>query len=181
VTASESGRDTIRKALQGDNDAFYLLMQEHKAKLYRIALTYLKNEHDALEAVQETTYRAYIGLGKLREPAYFGTWLVRLLLNVCLDELRARRRQADLFATAGDASDAADEINRLVERVGLEAAIRRIDPKYRAILHLKYFEDLTVADIARTLAKPEGTVKTWLHKALSGLRSALAKEGERDA
>jgi RNA polymerase sigma-70 factor (ECF subfamily) len=181
LTESKAGRDPILEAMQGSDDAFYELMQQHKAKLYRIALTYLKNEHDALEAVQETTYRAYAKLHKLRDPAYFGTWLVRLLLNYCIDELRSHRRQADWFAEAGDSSAAADEINRLVERIGLEAAIRRIDPKYRTIIHLKYFEDLTVADIARTLAKPEGTIKTWLHKALRGLRANLTKEGETDA
>lgn len=172
-------RDSVHAAMKGNDEAFYELMQLHKEKLYRIALSYMKNEHDALEAVQETTCRAYSKLGKLKEPDYFGTWLVRIMLNYCIDELKAHNRRAALFTETKVESTAADEFNAKVERLGLEAAIRQMNPKYQAVIHLKYFEDLTITEIARTMEKPEGTVKTWLHKALTRLRLTMEKEGER--
>lgn len=174
-----ASREAVKAAIKGNDDAFYELMQEHKEKLYRIALSYLKNEHDALEAVQETTCRAYTKLHKLKEPDYFGTWLVRIMLNYCIDELKSRNRQTALFAETEMKTTAADEFNAKVERIGLEAAIRQMDPKYQAVIHLKYFEDLTITEIAKTMEKPEGTVKTWLHKALTGLRVTMEKDGER--
>lgn len=74
----------------GDDEAFYALIILHKDKMYRIAYTYMKNETEALEAVQEATCRAYVQLRKLREPSYFGSWLIRILMNYCVDELKRR-------------------------------------------------------------------------------------------
>jgi RNA polymerase sigma-70 factor (ECF subfamily) len=173
-----STKERIRAAIRGHDDAFYQLMQEHKEKLYRIALSYMKNENDALEAVQETTYRAYLKLHKLKEPDYFGTWLVRILLNYCIDELKSRNRTTTWFIHQQPDVAVSDEFNLKIERMGLDAAIRQMEPKYQQVVHLKYFKDLTISEIAHTLEKPEGTVKTWLHKALSGLRTHLDKDGE---
>ena len=60
-------------AKQGDDEAFYMLIDENKAQLYKIAYSYMKNEVDVLEAIQETTYKAYMKIRKLREPKYFST------------------------------------------------------------------------------------------------------------
>ena len=65
-------------------------MEMHQSRLYRIAYAYLHNEDDALEVIQESTYRAYRNLKKLKQPNYFETWLIRILLNCCADE---RKRQ----------------------------------------------------------------------------------------
>ncbi|WP_275887781.1 sigma-70 family RNA polymerase sigma factor [Bacillus sp. P14.5] len=81
----------VKKASKGDGEAFYQLMKIYKMQLYRIALSYFRNDQDALEAIQETTFRAYKGIGKLKKPSYFSTWLVRILLNYCNDELRKKK------------------------------------------------------------------------------------------
>ncbi|SFE84956.1 RNA polymerase sigma-70 factor, ECF subfamily [Paenibacillus catalpae] len=170
----------VTAAKRGDDAAFYSLISQHKEKMYRIAYSYLKNETDALEAVQEVTCRAYMQIRKLKEPDYFGSWLIRILMNYCADEVKRKIRRNDGQQAAAAALEplAASVESALLERVMLESAVEQLDANYQKVIQLKYYHDLTITEIARTLQKPEGTIKTWLHKALGGLRQRLAKEGE---
>ena len=77
-----------------DHEEFAARTQAIRARLYRTAYLYLGCEADALEAVDEAVYQALRGLKKLRQPAFFETWLMRILLNQCHRELRRRRRLA---------------------------------------------------------------------------------------
>ncbi|MGM0844479.1 MAG: sigma-70 family RNA polymerase sigma factor [Bacillota bacterium] len=165
----------VKKARRGNDEAFYQLITSHKMQLYRIALTYFRNDHDALEAIQETTFRAYKGIGKLKQPSYFSTWLVRILLNYCNDELK--KKQKVLYNDEILHSAAASE-----ERSGLEMeeAIQKLDEKYREVIILKYLEGLKIAEIADLLKHPQGTIKTWLHKGLLSLRKQFKEDEEGD-
>ncbi|WP_019122142.1 sigma-70 family RNA polymerase sigma factor [Brevibacillus massiliensis] len=167
--------ESLVRAAKHDDTAFYQLMQEHKQQLYRLAFAYLKNEQDALDAVQETTYRAYKQLPRLREPQYFHTWLIRILLNYCHDQTKAKKRWK-LIETFREEHSHPDDMQH--ERVHLELAIEQLGPKYKQVIILKYFEDMTIAEIARVIGRPEGTVKTRLHQALSQLRKLLEKDGD---
>jgi len=161
----------VLAAKQGDDEAFYMLIDENKALLYKIAFSYLKNDVDVLEAIQETTYKAYIKIQKLREPKYFKTWLIRILINHCLDEIKLRKRT--VFSKVETISETDD-----YKKIGLEIAVENLQPKYRNVIILKYFHDLTIKDIAEILEKPESTIKTWLSKALLDLRKYFQKDGE---
>lgn len=169
-------------AKRGDDAAFYSLITQHKEKMYRIAYTYLKNEADALDAVQEATCRAYMQVRKLKEPGYFGTWLIRIVMNYCADEVKRRaRRYGGYEAEAAilRSQDGSGETeSALLERMLLESEVDRLEDHYRRVIQLKYYHDLTITEIARTLQKPEGTIKTWLHKALAGLRQRIGKGSE---
>jgi RNA polymerase sigma-70 factor (TIGR02954 family) len=170
-------------AKRGDDVAFYSLITQNKEKMYRIAYTYLKNETDALEAVQEATCRAYMQIRKLKEPSYFGSWLIRILMNYCTDEVkrRTRRNGGQHMAAATAEPQAESGESALLDKVRLELAVEQLDANYQKVIQLKYYHDLTITEIARTLEKPEGTIKTWLHKALGGLRQRLEKDGEPHA
>lgn len=164
----------VRAAQRGDDEAFFVLASSEKERLYRIAYAYLGNEADALDAVQETICRAYGKLGKLKEPRYFHTWLIRILIHCCIDERKRRRKTRTLvreweLPTAQDASPD--------ERLALRGAVDRLEPRFRHVIILKYYQDMTLPEIARLLEKPEGTVKTWLHKALKQLRTIVDREG----
>lgn len=168
-------------AKNGDDAAFYSLVTQQEEKMYRIAYTYLRNEADALEAVQEVTYRAYMRIRRLREPSYFVSWLIRILMNYCADEVKKRNRRNGRNhhqATASDQHLMGGE-SILIQRLLLESAVNELDANYQKVIQLKYYHDMTITEIARTLKKPEGTIKTWLHKALGGLRQRLDKEGEQ--
>lgn len=170
----------VQAAKAGDDEAFYQLIVENKEKLYRIAYSYLKNEEDALEAIQEVTCRAYTKIGKLKEVQFFNTWIVRIMMNYCVDELKKKKRfvkqKIDLENT--DLFKSEDQMD--FNKWGIEPALHQMDPKIRSTIELKYFHDFTITEIARTIERPEGTVKTWLNKGLKALRSYIEKEGDHD-
>lgn len=165
----------VKRAQKGDDQAFFALMQEMKQQLYRIAFSFFKNEEAALEAIQEVTYRAYSKLGQLRQPEYFRTWLIRIMVNYCISE--QKRIQRYVPQTIQDEAGVETDIDT---RIGIEAVIARLEPRYQKIIILKYFEDMTISQIAHILQSPDGTVKTWLHKALQCLRAELGKGGDEN-
>jgi len=140
--------ELIVKARQGDDDAFYTSISEHKTQLYRIAYSYLPNEHEALEAIQETTFRAYQNIKQVKNPTYFKTWLIRILINYCIDTQKKNRRNQP----PAHQIDQASGITTINEtKIEIDEALTRLDHKYRQIILLKYFEDLTIGDIALIL------------------------------
>lgn len=172
-----SDEEWVEAAKRGDDDAFYRLMEMHRERLYRMAYVYLREEQEALDAVQETAYRAYKRLGGLKESRYFGTWLIRILLNYCHDQAKRGRR----FVSIERVRPATAHVNPYDEdKIDIAAAVGLLKPKHKQIILLKYFEDLTITETAKVMGRSEGTVKTWLHQALVELRRLLGKERERD-
>ena len=140
-----------------------------REKLYRAALLTLGSESTAIDAVDEAVYKGYLGYRKLREPQYLETWLVRILINVCRDELRRRKRELaveELPETAGEAFDA----------LPLKEAIRRLPAQLRDVIVLRYFTGLTLEETASALELPRGTVSTRQRKALALLKLDLTVE-----
>ena len=145
--------------------------EEMKGRLYRTALLYLGGEAAALDAVDEAVYRAFLSHRKLRRPEHFNTWITRILINVCNDELRRRKREppmAELPETAAEQFDA----------LPLRDAVERLPRELRAVVVLRYFSGYTLAETAEALGLPPGTVSTRQRKALSLLRLELGDEKE---
>ena len=140
-----------------------------KPRLYRTALLYLGGEAPAVDAVDEAVYRGLLHYKKLRQPEFFDTWLTRILLNACNTELRRRRRE---LAVAELPETAAEEFDTLP----LREAIRRLPGELRAVVVLRYFQGLTLAETARVLGLPPGTVSTRQRRALALLRLELTEE-----
>jgi RNA polymerase sigma-70 factor (TIGR02954 family) len=162
----------VKKAIKGDDDAFLQLVQTYKVDLYKTALSFLRNEEDGLEAIQEVTYRAYKGIRKLKEASYFKTWLIRIMINYCNDQLKKQRRvfnNEEMLNSIG--------VSENHSEMELKDAMLGLDDRSREILTLKYFHDLKIRDIAETMDCPEGTIKTWLNKALKALREKLEEKG----
>lgn len=169
--------DTIRKiklAQRGDDDAFYELLSERKSQLYKTAYAYVKNKEEAMDIVSETVYKAYISIKKLKEPSLFNTWLTRILINTSLDSINKNSRLVSFEENIKDHTliIAADDENI----IDIKVAVDRLQGKYKTVVILKYFQDLTLVEIAKTLQCPLGTVKTMLHKALGELRLDLKEE-----
>ncbi|KAA9004024.1 sigma-70 family RNA polymerase sigma factor [Paenibacillus spiritus] len=161
-----------------EEEEFFRQVGEHRRTLYGIAYSYLRSESDALEMLQEATCRAWIKRGSLREAERMGPWLIRIVINCCNDELKRRKRSR----SAGYRSPAENGVAEMSSdaRLDMERALEGISPKYRQVLVLKYYRDMTVAEIAAVLEKPEGTVKTWLNKGLAGMRRRLGNRRDQD-
>ena len=149
--------------------AFAARAEGRKACLYRTALLYLGSEALALDAVDEAVYKGFRACGTLREEQYCDTWLTRILINACNAELRRRKRElavAELPETAAEAFDA----------LPLREAVARLPRELRAVVVLRYFQGLTLAETAQALDIPPGTVSTRQRKALSLLKLHLTEE-----
>ena len=142
-----------------------------KKRLYRIAFLYLGSESMAVDAVDEAIYKGLISLKKLQKEECMETWITRILLNVCKDELRRRKRQLDwetLPETAVEEFDA----------LPLKQALLRLPEELKSVVILRYFAGLTQEETAESLDLPRGTVSTRQRKALELLRLELSEEVE---
>ena len=163
--------EKIIKAKKGDDNAFYELISERKEMLYKTAFTYVKNKEDALDILNETVYRAFISIKRLKEPEFFNTWLTRILINCALDTLRKDKKVLQLDEQTGIANLSSTLAQEDV--FDLNIAVDSLKEKYKTIVILKYFQDMTLAEIAEVLQCPLGTVKTTLYKALKELKINL--------
>ena len=150
-------------------DKFITEFGRNKEALYRIAYLYLKNEASALEAVDEAVFLAYKNLKKLRHPEYFKTWITRILINVCKKELR-RIKKHDAYPESTELS------YEDYDALPLKEAIAKLPEELKIIIHLRYLNEYTLAETAKLLKLPQGTVATRQRKALALLRLELEVE-----
>ncbi|BAH06985.1 sigma-70 family RNA polymerase sigma factor [Clostridium kluyveri] len=156
----------VKNAKSGDENAFCELMKINKEILYKAAYLYTKNKHDSLEILDETVYKAYVSIKKLKEGKYFNTWIMRILINECINYLNKKKRVSLLGINIANICKGSREDKNLEDRLDLYKAIDKLDGKLKVVIILRYFEDLTVSQIADILECPIGTVKTHIHKAI---------------
>lgn len=150
---------------------------------YRRAAVLLANRVEAEDAVHDAAERAWRQFGSLRDPAQFEAWFGRILVNVCRDRLRRRRRVA-LVEVRADASDVVDPsssaaLGRIDDRSRVLDAMSGLSADERIAIVLRYEADLTVPAIATLTGAPEGTIKARLHHGLGKLRYRLGAEEVR--
>lgn len=165
----------VKKAIKGNDKAFIILMNQCKEQIYRTAFAYVKEEEMALDIVQEVVCRAYKSIENLKEPKFFNTWIMRIAINISTDFYNKKIKvvcmeQDELISKMEVKHDDNDE------RLFLMESLDNLEEKYKKIIILKYFDDLTFKDIAEILSMPESTVKTNLYKGLSILRNDMKKE-----
>ena len=154
-------------------EEFAARVEAVKARLYRTAYLYLGSEADALEAVDETVYRALRKLKQL-QTEFFETWITRILINTCQDELRRRKR----FHPGGDTALPDTAGPDAYEHLPLREAIRRLPEELRSVVILRFFSGYTQAETAAALNIPQGTAATRQKRALALLKLELGEEGQ---
>jgi len=152
-----------------NNEEFAKRVESIRIRLYKTALTYLGSESLAVDAVDEAVYKALCGKWKLRHPEFFDTWITRILINECHNELRRQKR---LYPLEELPETAAEEFDSLP----LKEALRRLPKDLKDVIILRFFAGYTVAETARTLNIPAGTAATRQRKALQLLRLELEEE-----
>ena len=140
-------------------------------RLYRVARTMLPQESDCEDAVQEALLRAWDRRETLRQEAYFDTWLIRILINQC--KTFYRRRPPEPAELTEDIPQVTSEETPLLE------ALMGLPRKQRVTLELHYIEGYSVAETARILRLPEGTVKWRLKRGRELLKQSLNREEAR--
>ncbi|HWI51434.1 MAG TPA: sigma-70 family RNA polymerase sigma factor [Symbiobacteriaceae bacterium] len=160
-------------------EAFTALFSQLSPRLYRTALGILGNPHDAADALQEAGLKAYRYFDKLHQAEAGAAWLTRILINACYDTGRRRSRTTPIGLDVEP--EAAPELPPETDWE-LVQALQALPEEQRTTVVLRFFQDLTVPQIALIMSVPDGTVKSRLHAALSRMRGLLTenrKEGVR--
>ncbi len=155
--------------------AFARLVDGGLDRAYRLAAVILQDRVEAEDATHDAALLAWHRWGELRDHARFEAWFGRILINVCKDRLRSRRRRRRL---EGDGATGAPRVEPDVAEIAerrdrIARGLERLDPDERIVIALRYGADLTVPAIAPLIGCAEGTVKSRLHRALRRLRDAL--------
>jgi RNA polymerase sigma factor (sigma-70 family) len=167
-------RDLVERARRGDHDAFAALASAAISRLDSAAWLILRDPDQAKDAVQNTLVRAWRDLPTLRDPDRFDQWLHRLLVRACIDEARRlRRHRVDTDLALIDIHTITGMESVVADRDQLERGFLRLNPEMRAVIVLHHYLDLSLPDVAATLAIPLGTAKSRLHRAIDLMRAAL--------
>jgi len=156
---------SFRKTLS--KEAYMIFVRDYKSTLYRLALGYLKEEADALEAVDEAVYLGLLKLHQLKEQEKLKPWLTSILINECRGILR---RQKKLLVTEV-LPEVVDDTKAV--SMTLREALGKLPEDLQEVIILRYFGDYTVKDTAQELNLPQGTVATRTKKALALLKEEL--------
>ncbi len=161
---------------------FSRLVDRHLDSAYRLASVVLGDPTEAEDAAHDASLLAWRRFGTLRERDHFEQWFCRIVVNVCRDRLRRRRRHPVQELPAFDAIElhAPDETGRLATRDAIDSAFVRLEPDHQVVVALRFYRDLTVDEMARRLGIPAGTVKSRLHHALRRLRREMESQGWRE-
>lgn len=173
-------RDWIEAAIGGDQYAFGKLVEEYQTAVFNLTYRMLGEPQEAEDAAQEAFLRAYANLSRYDPQRSFKTWLLSIASNHCIDRLRKRR----LTWIAIEEEGMAPHPNLVSKEVGPEEAftdgersaemqemLAKIPPDYRSVVVLRYWYDMSYAEIAETLETTESAIKSRLFRA----RQALAK------
>ncbi|MGB9867640.1 MAG: RNA polymerase sigma factor [Bacillota bacterium] len=181
----------VELAKRGHVPAFEQLVKTCEGKVYSIAYRMLGNTEDAKEAAQEAFLRAYVSLKGFEGECSFSTWVCRIVTNLCIDELRRRRRQAPVADSLDAPIQTDDEAlprqvvdrspgpQELVEqseiREALQQALLTLSPEHRAVIVLRDVNGMSYEEIAQALELNLGTVKSRLARARQELSRKLAQ------
>lgn len=178
-------RELVRASAAGDQDAFAQLVERYRRLVLHVAFRSMGDMSLAEDVSQEAFIKVYRGLPKYRHERPFVHWLRRVVGNAVMDELRRRRPVVSLDGMeqppAGDEEDPQEVTDQHAVQQAVRAAIAALPPRYRDIISLQVFQELTYEEIARTLNLPLGTVMWRLNMAKRLLRRQLRDTAEAES
>lgn len=161
----------VRRARNGDHDAFEVLVRAATPRLYAVAIRILRDLHQAEDAVQDTLVDAWRDLRALRDPDLFESWATTILVRNCYREAK-RTREARRLVPA-TAEEGSNPIGVVDDRERVERAFRQLTPDHRIVIVLRHYLDWEPVEIAAALGLPPGTVRSRLHYAIASMRAEL--------
>ena len=172
--------ELVRRARDGDRDAYDVLVTQAVDAMYRVARLVLRDYDRAADAVQEALVRCWRDLPQLRDPERFDAWLNRILLRAITEEARKRRRDRVVLTVVPVVSQP-DSSGSLADRDEIARVFGRLSVEHRTIVVLLHYLGMTADEAASTIGIPVGTAKSRLHYATEALRAALDADARSSA
>ena len=186
-------KDLIEKAQKMDVQAFEQLVEKYQKKVFNIAFSMLNNMDDASDISQEVFIKAFKSIKHYKQNSSFSTWLYRITVNTCLDELRKRKNKSNVFSIDQVIHLESGEVTRqleddrptpdsMVENNELRALVRdsisQLSDELKEVIILRDINGLSYDDIADMLDCPLGTVKSRINRARNALKEILKRKIE---
>jgi RNA polymerase sigma-70 factor (ECF subfamily) len=178
--------ELVKRAKKNDPKAFERLLQKYRKSVYYMLLKMVNNTDDAEDLTQEAFAKAFNSLAKFDSKYAFSTWLFRIATNNCIDFIRKKRIQTVSIDTSYE-NDEGDSMSfdirdpnlnpnevmlKQQRKEYLQKAVERLPAKYKRLVDLRYFQELSYEEVADELDLPLGTVKAQLFRA----RELLSQE-----
>jgi RNA polymerase sigma-70 factor (ECF subfamily) len=177
----------VRKAQNGDMGAYEELVARHRDRIYARALSMMRNEEEAIDLSQEAWVKGWQRLKQFQGEASFTTWMTRIIINLCLDELRKlKRRRAESIEEMDEESggverqmpavtiNPTERLERGELRQRIDQGLGQLTYEHRTVLVLHEFEEMEYKEIAKTMGCSIGTVMSRLFYARRRLAALLA-------
>jgi RNA polymerase sigma-70 factor, ECF subfamily len=189
MEVQKTDAELVQAVLEGDSAAFGDILDRHLSAAYKFAYRYLRSEDDAEDVSQEAFVRAWKNLKKFDQSKNFKTWLFAIVKNAALDLIK--KKKPVLFSRIGEEEGVLDAFlapyvegdelpdalfDRKMTNADLARAISTLPPGYRAVLTMRYNENLKFREIAEALHMPIDTVKSQHRRGLALLRKIVTGE-----
>ncbi len=176
-----SDNELVGQFLSGDRAAFDELVIRHQKYVYLVAYRMVRRPETAEEIAQETFIRAFRSLRSFRQKASLSTWLCRITMNLCCDELKRRADEVELDPETPEANPAGNSPERMAEQERKEWLERQIDAlpfKQKSAVVLRIFQEMSFKEIGQAIGCSTGSAKVNYQHALMKLKNARANFGE---
>jgi RNA polymerase sigma factor (sigma-70 family) len=170
--------ELVQNALEGDEKAFTRLLSRYQDAIYFMLLKMVNNRNDAEDLTLEAFGKAFKNLHQYSPTYAFSTWLFKIASNNCIDFLRRKKGSYVAIVNNGDPAenseavklkskepDPEEKLIRQQKAILLHHIVRRLKPRYRTLVELRYFREFSYEEIAKELDLPLGTVKAQLFRA----------------
>jgi RNA polymerase sigma-70 factor (ECF subfamily) len=178
-------RDIVQSAQQGDMEAFRMLFEQNRQRIFSLAYQYTKNKEDAEDILQETFIKTYNYLHKYKaeNDTNFSSWIYRIGINCSIDFLRRKKNKKEDFSDwdtwektiPGNSSNPEDTIGMEQLREKISQLVEGLSPRQRMVFILKHYQQYSIKEIAEYLDCSEGSVKKQLFRAVSAIKNPLKK------
>ena len=185
--SSADDKELVRAAQSEDMGAFEELVARHRDKIFGRAVSMMRNEQEAIDLSQEAWVKGWQRLAQFQGDSSFSTWMTRIVINLCLDQLRKqKRRQTDSIEALDEESggverqmpvvtiNPTERLERGELRARIDRGLAQLSPEHRTVLVLHEFEDLDYKGIAKAMDCSIGTVMSRLFYARRKLAAVLA-------
>lgn len=192
--SSADDKALVRASQRGDMAAFEELVGRHRDRIYARAYSMMRNEEEAVDLSQEAWVKGWQRLRQFQGDASFGTWMTRIVINLCLDQLRKQKRQRTESIEAMDEESGGVErqmpvitvnptagLERAELRQRIDRALGQLSHEHRTALVLHEFEEMDYKEIARTMGCSIGTVMSRLFYARRKLAVLLSDLKKQDS
>lgn len=166
--------ELVRRSIKGNVECYEILLKKYKNYLYKISYSYVGNESDSLDIVQESVCKAWLNIKKLKKYSSFKSWIAKILINCAYDY--CKNKELPSFELINSLESKDNYICDIDEKIDIKNTIHLLRYEYKTVIILKYFDDLSIDEIAQIMNISSNTVKTYLRRAKISMKDILKED-----